>query len=156
MNLWPARLHHLRRDSPQPSACKFYGELLGDRVERLGEDAWGGGRPPPPPGDRPRHRGRGPYFALQMQDAAHLRAYAREIEQRGLRREASPTPLFADGAARSRIRTDAASSSDCLKNLRRKTPARAAAAFVCATNRLPEMVKFYGISHDRIRSSTRK
>src|SRR2546430_4104703 len=74
MNLWPARLHHLRRDSPQPERlATFYSELLGDRVERLGEDAWllAG-----------RHRrlviGRGtagavPYFALQMQDAPQLR-----------------------------------------------------------------------------------
>ena len=74
MNLWPARLHHLRRDSPQPERlAKFYGALLEDRVERLGENAWlvAG-----------RHRrlviGRGtagavPYFALQMQDAAQRR-----------------------------------------------------------------------------------
>src|SRR5207245_1851509 len=74
----PRGLHHLRRDSPQPERrATFYSELLGDRVERLGEDAWllAG-----------RHRrlviGRGtagavPYFALQMQDASQLREYAR-------------------------------------------------------------------------------
>ena len=28
--LWPARLHHLRRDSPKPEQlARFYGELLG-------------------------------------------------------------------------------------------------------------------------------
>src|SRR2546422_8253929 len=99
MNLWPARLHHLRRDGPQPERlATFYSELLGDRVERLGEDAWllSG-----------RHRrlgiGRGtagavPYFALQMQDAPQLREYARELEQIGGRWEGSPTPLFGSGA----------------------------------------------------------
>src|SRR3989449_8722660 len=41
MNLWPSRLHHLRRDSPQPERlAKFYSELLGDRVERPAEGAW--------------------------------------------------------------------------------------------------------------------
>src|SRR5207247_8571758 len=99
VNRWPARLHPLRRDSPQPERlAKFYGELLGDRVERLGEDAWllAG-----------RHRrlviGRGtagavPYFALQMQDATQLREYARELEQIGVRCEASAAPLFCGGA----------------------------------------------------------
>ncbi len=34
--LWPARLHHLRRDSTAPERlARFYGELLGDRVEAL-------------------------------------------------------------------------------------------------------------------------
>ncbi len=34
--LWPARLHHLRRDSTEPERlARFYGELLGDRVEAL-------------------------------------------------------------------------------------------------------------------------
>src|SRR2546427_7853183 len=156
MNLWPARLHHLRRDSPQPERlAKFYGELLGDRVERLGEDAWlvAG-----------RHRrlviGRGtagavPYFALQMQAAAHLRAYAREIEQRGLRREASPMPLFADGACT----VEDPDGRRIVFGLPEETcgesglPARLQ-HFVCATSRLPAMVKFYGdlgmIESDRV------
>jgi len=121
MNLWPARLHHLRRDSPQPERlATFYGELLGDRVERLGEDAWllAG-----------RHRrlviGRGtagavPYFALQMQDATQ-RASTRVsssrsgyVVRRRRRRFSAPAP------SRSRIRTHAGSSSDCLKKFAAK------------------------------------
>jgi len=40
-DLWPARLHHLRRDSPKPEPlARFYGELLGDRVERLPDGNW--------------------------------------------------------------------------------------------------------------------
>src|SRR4029450_9667963 len=40
-HLWPARLHHLRRDSPQPERlARFYGELLGDRVAPLPDASW--------------------------------------------------------------------------------------------------------------------
>src|SRR6195256_3570647 len=74
--LWPARLHHLRRDSPQPERlAKFYGELLGDRVEPLGGETWlvAGS-------ERRLVIGKGaagavPYFALQMQDLSQLAAY---------------------------------------------------------------------------------
>ena len=39
--LWPARLHHLRRDSPEPERlARFYADLLGDRVEPLPNGAW--------------------------------------------------------------------------------------------------------------------
>ena len=39
--LWPARLHHLRRDSAEPERlARVYGELLGDRVEALPNAEW--------------------------------------------------------------------------------------------------------------------
>src|SRR5438034_1292716 len=146
MSLWPARLHHLRRDSPQPERlATFYGELLGDRVERLGEDAWllAG-----------RHRrlviGRGtagavPYFALQMQDATQLREYARELEQIGVRCEASPTPLFGAGAFAVKDPDARRIVFGLPEEIRGESglPARLQ-HFVCATSRLPAMVKFYG------------
>ena len=156
MNLWPSRLHHLRRDSPQPERlATFYGELLGDRVERLGEDAWllAG-----------RHRrlviGRGtagavPYFALQMQDATQLREYARELEQIGVRCEASPTPLFGAGAFAVKDPDARRIVFGLPEEIRGENgrPARLQ-HFVCATRRLPEMVKFYGdlgmIESDRV------
>ena len=76
--LWPSRLHHLRRDSPKHEPlARFYGELLGDPVAPLPDGSWlisGRGR-----------RlvvGQGaaasvPYFAFELQDAAHLESYRR-------------------------------------------------------------------------------
>jgi len=141
MPLWPARLHHLRRDSPQPERlAKFYGELLGDRVEPLGGEAWLVSGPA-----RQMIVGRGkagavPYFALQMQDAAHLAAFARGVS----RREPSPSPLFQDGAFAVRdpdgrllvlgLPKDHPVESGMTARLQH---------FVCATTQLPEMIGFY-------------
>jgi len=139
--IWPSRLHHLRRDSPQPERlARFYGELLGDRVENIGADEWlvsGRGR-------RlvvgPGQAGAVPYFALQVEDAAHLAAFGRSLKDR----EASPTPLFGDDAFAVRdpdgrliafgLSEDESSSGGLPGRLQH---------FVCATTRLPEMVRFY-------------
>src|SRR5437868_1428162 len=97
--LWPARLHHLRRDSPQPERlARFYGDLLGDAVDLLGDDLWlVHGR------ERALVVGKGaagsvPYFALQVQDAQQLAAYARELDQRGVPRESCAAPLLGNEA----------------------------------------------------------
>jgi catechol 2,3-dioxygenase-like lactoylglutathione lyase family enzyme len=39
-----------------------------------------------------------PYFALDMQDQAHLASYARKLDRLGVPRAPSPSPLFAEGA----------------------------------------------------------
>ena len=141
MSLWPARLHHLRRDSPQPERlAKFYGELLGDRVEPLDKDSWlVAGR------ERRMIVGRGkagavPYFALQMQDAAHLAAFARGVTKR----EPSPTALFEDGAFAlrdpdGRLAVFGIPKKDLSED---GLPGRLQ-HFVCATTQLPEMIGFY-------------
>jgi len=141
MSLWPARLHHLRRDSPQPERlAKFYGELLGDRVEPLDKDSWlVAGR------ERRMIVGRGkagavPYFALQMQDAAHLAAFARGVTKR----EPSPTALFEDGAFAlrdpdGRLAVFGIPKKDLSED---GLPGRLQ-HFVCATTQLPEMIAFY-------------
>jgi catechol 2,3-dioxygenase-like lactoylglutathione lyase family enzyme len=139
--LWPARLHHLRRDSPKPEPlARFYAELLGDRAEALPDGSWlvAG-----------RHRrlvvGKGaagavPYFALEMQDAAHLAAFRKSLPKA----EGFVSPLLADGAY-------AVSDPDGRRlvfGLPKRTeesnglPARLQ-HFVCATQRLPQMVEFY-------------
>jgi catechol 2,3-dioxygenase len=96
--LWPARLHHLRRDSAQPEhLARFYAELLGDSMERL-DDSWlvrGPGRALIVGTGA---AGGAPYFALQMQDASQLRTYAAELDARGVQRLPSPTPLFGEEA----------------------------------------------------------
>ena len=142
MSLWPARLHHLRRDSPEPERlAKFYGELLGDRVEALGDGTWLVGGPG-------RHMvvGKGkaaavPYFSLQMQDAAHLAAYRRTLK----RSEDFSSPLLAPGAyavtdpdgRRVVFGLAKASSHEGM-------PGRLQ-HFVCATTRLQEMIDFYRV-----------
>ena len=144
--LWPARLHHLRRDSAEPERlARFYGELLGDRVEQLSGGEWlVAGR------DRTLLTGRGdkaavPYFALEMGDAAHLDAYRREIAERGVAIEPSPSPLFARGAF-------AVTDPDgrravfglpvSIARAKGKSTGRLQ-HFVCASARLDEMLGFY-------------
>jgi catechol 2,3-dioxygenase len=139
--LWPARLHHLRRDSPQPEQlAEFYGKLLGDRVEALGGDTWlVAGR------DRRLLLGKGaagsvPYFALQMQDASQLAAYRRAV----MKTEDFSSPLLAEGAFSVTdpdgrrlafgLPKDNSESSGMPGRLQH---------FVCATAQLPAMIDFY-------------
>jgi catechol 2,3-dioxygenase-like lactoylglutathione lyase family enzyme len=133
-------LHHLRRDSAEPERlARFYGELLGDRVEPL-------------PGASFLVAGRGrrlvvgsgkaaavPYFALELQDAAHLAAYRRQLENT----EDFASPLFSEGFAvrdpdgrRVAFGIPKRSGSENGQTARLQH-------FVCATTRLPEMVEFY-------------
>jgi len=140
-SIWPARLHHLRRDSPQPEKlAQFYGELLGDRVERLAEGSWlvaGRGR-------RlvvgPGNAGAVSYFALQMQDAAHLAAFASKFQ----RREPCPSPLFGEGAfaIRDPDGRQAVFGLPTSDSLPEGLPGRLQ-HFVCATTRLEDMLGFY-------------
>jgi hypothetical protein len=144
--LWPARLHHLRRDSTEPERlARFYGELLGDRVEALPGAQWlvqGHGR----------HlivghgaKGAVPYFALAMRDAAQLSGYAAALGRLGVAREASPTPLFGDGAfavtdpdgRRVVFGLPAADSAN------EKSMTARLQHFVCASVRVPQMLSFY-------------
>ena len=140
-DLWPARLHHLRRDSPQPERlARFYGELLGDRVEPLPGASWlvtgRGRRLVVGKGDA----GSVPYFALQMQDAAHLEAY----RKKRAKTESFQSPLLAEGAFSltdpdgRRVVFGIAKESESAAGL----PGRLQ-HFVCATERLPAMLEFY-------------
>jgi len=97
--LWPARLHHLRRDSEDAeSLARFYGKLLGDGVAPLPGGEWlVSGR------GRRMVVGTGakasvPYYALEMAGTAQLAGYRRSLEALGLACEPSPSPLFGDGA----------------------------------------------------------
>jgi catechol 2,3-dioxygenase len=137
--LWPARLHHLRRDSPDPERlARFYGELLGDTVERLGQEWLVSG---------PQRRlliGKGtagavPYFALALQDGKQLAALRRQIGAC----EPSPSPVFHDGFA-VRDPDGRRVVFGLAKDAREETalPGRLQ-HFVCASTRLAEMVEFY-------------
>ena len=139
--LWPARLHHLRRDSPKPELlARFYGELLGDRVAPLPDGSW-------------RVDGRGrrlvvgkgaagsvPYFALQLQDAAQLQSLRRALKGS----EDFASPLLAAGAFSltdpdGRRVVFGLPADDKLEN----GLAGRLQHFVCATQRLPQMLAFY-------------
>ena len=143
--LWPARLHHLRRDSTEPERlARFYAELLGDRIEALPGAQWlvqGHGR----------HlivgsgaKGAVPYFALAMRDAAQLASYAAALEHLGVVREPSPSPLFGDGAfavtdpdGRRVVFGFPVFTSEI------ETTTARLQHFVCASTRLDELVRFY-------------
>jgi len=144
--LWPARLHHLRRDSTEPERlARFYGEMLGDRVEALPDTQWlvhGHGR-----------RlivGRGakgavPYFALAMRDAAQLAGYAAALRRLGVALGASPSPLFGDGAF-AVTDPDGRRVVFGLPGIISEPETTATARlqhFVCASVRVPEMLAFY-------------
>lgn len=144
--LWPARLHHLRRDTPDPERlARWYGELLDDAVEPLGQDQW-------LVQGHARHLvvGRGapaavPWFALAVQNAGQLARFGAALDALGVAREASPSPLFQDGAF-------AVTDPDGRRALfglpkrvagvKGKMPARLQ-HFVCASTRVPEMLAFY-------------
>ena len=138
--LWPARLHHLRRDSPQPERlARFYGELLGDRVEPLPGASWlvaGPGRRLVVGKGAP---GAVPYFALEVQDATQLGHLSASVQDR----EPSPSPLFEDGAFAVRD----PDGRQLVLGLPRKDSGNGLCGrlqhFVCATTRLPEMLAFY-------------
>ncbi len=144
--LWPARLHHLRRDSREPERlARFYGELLDDRIEALPNNEWlvqGHGR-----------RlivGKGasgavPYFAFALRDAAQLADYAAALERQGVVCEPSPSPLFAEGAF-------AVADPDGRRVVfglpvfsfeNEATTTARLQHFVCASTRVPEMLAFY-------------
>jgi catechol 2,3-dioxygenase len=139
--LWPARLHHLRRDSPKPEQlAQFYGELLGDRVAALPDGSWlVAGR------GRRLVIGKGavgavPYFALELQDASHLAAYRAQVKKH----EDFESPLLAHGAFAVRDPDGRLVVFGVPKEIERSNglPGRLQ-HFVCATERLPEMLEFY-------------
>jgi len=139
--LWPARLHHLRRDSPKPEPlARFYGELLGDRVAQLPDASWlVAGR------GRRLVVGKGaagavPYFALELQDASHVNAYRRQVTKA----EDFSSPLLADGAFAVRDPDGRLVVFGVAKEFENPNglPGRLQ-HFVCATARLAEMLEFY-------------
>jgi catechol 2,3-dioxygenase-like lactoylglutathione lyase family enzyme len=85
-----------------------------------------------------------PYFSLEMQDNAHLAAYAREVERLGIPREPSPSPLFGDGAF---AVTDPDGRKMVLGVAKQAGSANGNTArlqhFVCASSQLTEMMRFY-------------
>ncbi len=138
--LWPARLHHLRRDSPKPEPlARFYGELLGDRVAPLPDGSWlVAGR------GRRLIVGKGsaasvPYFAFELQDEAHL-----EFRSKLAKSEAFSSPLLREGAFAvtdpdgRHVVFGVARPLESDEGL----PGRLQ-HFVCATERLPQMLEFY-------------
>ena len=144
--LWPARLHHLRRDSAEPERlARFYGELLGDRVERLATDEWlvaGRGRLLVVGKGA---KGEVPYFALEMRDRTHLDACRRALEADGIARGKSPTPLFAPGAfsvSDPDGRQAVFGLPEFHSSEKSLLPGRLQ-HFVCASARLDEVVGFY-------------
>jgi catechol 2,3-dioxygenase len=145
--LWPARLHHLRRDSDDPERlAAFYGDLLGDKVTQLPGGEWlvaGEGRSMLV---GPGAKGAVPYYALAMRDAAHLEAYKRGLQTGGFVLEESPSPLFGAGACavtdpdgrRVVFGLPAASRAGAESGLSARLQ-----HFVCASHQPGRMLEFY-------------
>jgi catechol 2,3-dioxygenase-like lactoylglutathione lyase family enzyme len=144
--LWPARLHHLRRDSAEPERlARWYGDLLDDRVEALPDGEWlvhghqrrlvvGRGQ-----------AGAVPMIALAMRDAAHLAAYAATLDAAGVRREPAASSLFQAGAW-SVTDPDGRRVLFGLPVRAPGVPGRLHGRlqhFVCASTRVPEMLGFW-------------
>jgi len=145
--LWPATLHHLRRDSPEPKRlARFYGELLGDPVERIGAALWQVHGPA-----RRMVVGEGeaaavPYFALSVADADRLARFRQELEQAGVATSAVASPLLGPGAFKVTDPDGRAVVFDSpgLKAPQQQSgPAARLQHFVCATSRLSAMLQFY-------------
>ena len=97
--IWPARIHHFRRDSDRPEElARFYGSGLGMAMQPLGGDLWllhGEGR-----------RlliGRGakgalPYFAYDLGGSGRVAAMRKYLADRQVPILPSPSPLFDAGA----------------------------------------------------------
>jgi catechol 2,3-dioxygenase-like lactoylglutathione lyase family enzyme len=86
-----------------------------------------------------------PYFALQMQDSAHLARFSAELERRGVRREPSPSPLFGEEAfaVADPDGRRAVFGSGKENSLEEKSMPGRLQHFVCATSQLPELLAFY-------------
>ena len=143
--LWPAKLHYLRRDAAQPERlARWYGDLLGDRVEPLADGEWlvqghsrrmlvGRGAPASVP-----------LIALAMQNAQQHAGYAAALDRLGVAREPARSPLFLEGAY-------AVTDPDGRRvvfglplrvaGVQSKLPGRLQ-HFVCASTRVPEMLAF--------------
>ena len=136
--LWPATLDHLCRSSPEPERlARFYGELLGDRVEALPQGQWlvagEGRRLIVAPGEK----GAVPYFALAVADINRLRA---GLEKK-VAIESSSSPLFANGAFSVR---DPDGRRVVFGPGNEKFQANARLQhFVCASTQLEKMLDFY-------------
>jgi catechol 2,3-dioxygenase-like lactoylglutathione lyase family enzyme len=144
--LWPARLHHLRRDSTDPEAlARFYGELLGDRVERLPGGEWLVAGPGRLLVAGTGQRSTVPWFALELADAEHLAACREALARKGLACERSPSPLFDDDAFAIADPDGRRAVFGLARGTRAHHGGLAARLqhFVCATTRLPEMLSFY-------------
>ena len=145
--LWPATLHHLRRDSAEPERlARFYGQLLGDQVERVGAALWhvhgparrlvvGEGEPAAVP-----------YFALSLTDADRLSRLRRELEETGVPTATFASPLLGPGAFKVTDPDGRAVVFDAL-HAQAAAPERGPGArlqhFVCATSKLAPMLEFY-------------
>jgi catechol 2,3-dioxygenase len=141
-SLWPATLHHLCRATPEPERlARFYGELLGDKVERIGEGGWlvSG------PGRRlvvsRGEKGAVPYFALQVKERGRLQNLRKGLEKT-LALEPSPSPIFG-GDAFAVADPDGRRIVLGLAGPDARDSAGRLQHFVCASTRLETVLEFY-------------
>lgn len=137
--LWPATLDHLRRDSPEPERlARFYGELLGDPVERIGPALWQVHGPA-----RRMAVGEGeaaavPYFALSVADADRLPRLRQELERAGVPTQGVSSPLLGPRAFKVTDPDGRAVVFDSPRGeapQQQRSPAARLQHFVCATSR---------------------
>lgn len=144
--LWPATLHHLRRDSRAPDKlARFYGELLGDEVTALPGGEWlvsgpgrrlliGAGEPAAIP-----------YFALDLGAAARVPPLRSALTEAGVACRPFASPLLGPDAFAVRD----PDGREVVFGAAVPVPAVKAGLagrlqhFVCATTQLEAMTAFY-------------
>ncbi len=144
--LWPATLHHLRRDSAEPERlARFYGDLLGDTVERAGPSLWHIHGP-----GRQMMIGEGeaasvPYFALSVGDAGRLAEFRSQLDRAGVHTSGFEAPLLGRDAFKVMDPDGRAVVFDALAPdaPQKQGPVARLQHFVCATSRLAAMLAFY-------------
>jgi catechol 2,3-dioxygenase-like lactoylglutathione lyase family enzyme len=144
--LWPARLHHLRRDSADPGAlARFYAELLGDHAEQLPSGEWLVAGPGRLLVTGKGEQGAVPWFAFAMPGAAELAALRAALHGLGIACEPSPSPLFGDEAFAIADPDGRRAVFGLAPGPRARNGGLAARLqhFVCATTRLAQMLAFY-------------
>ena len=140
--LWPARLHHLRRDSPKPERAGAVLRRAARRPRRSRcPTAAGWCRAQPAPRGRQGRRGAVPYFALADAGRRAPRGFPKVAAQGRARRHRRCSPTGAFAVSRSRMAAPGLRPAQGNRRIER-LPARLQ-HFVCATQRLPQMLEFY-------------
>ena len=145
--LWPATLHHLRRNSPEPEKlARFYGALLDDAVERVGPALWQVRGPSRLLLVGEGEAGTVPHAAFSIATAERLHGLRAQLEKEGVATSAFASPAV-DANAFAVTDPDGRSLVFIASHGEPPRPGPGPTGrlqhFVCATASLAPMLEFY-------------